>query len=205
MYTSIALVALAGVSVAPTDVPAPQWVFDYWQGQERAQQEGRPLAVFIGRGAGGHERIARDGRVSDEVRQLLADRYVPVYVDSSSRAGRELASQFGITQGSGLVISDRSGEVQAFNHDGSLTEADLERNLRRYADPNVVVRTTESNRVSRTSYYPESGGSPQTSYYPQTFAPQPYLSQPTMFRSSFYGGGFGGFRGGFSGGGRGGC
>jgi hypothetical protein len=63
-------------------------------------------------------------------------------------------------QGSGLVISDRTGEKQAFRHEGSLAGEDLTRALKKYADPNVVVYTTQTNASERRSYYgPTNGGS----------------------------------------------
>jgi hypothetical protein len=52
----------------------------------------------------------------------------------------------------GLVISDRSGKIQAYHHDGGLAASDLAAKLERFADPDLEVQSTESN--VRTSYYP---------------------------------------------------
>src|SRR5207302_6334215 len=104
----------------------------------------------------------------------------------------------------GLVLSDRRGDNQAFRHEGTLADADLERQLRKYSDPDRVVRRTESGAVATTSYY-AAPAAPAPVYAPPAAPVAPYFPAPAV--GGFPGGGFpgGGFSGGFSGGGRGGC
>jgi hypothetical protein len=65
------------------------------------------------------------------------------------------------------VLSDRSGNLQAFRHEGDLTDAKLVSYLDRFSDPNLVVKTTVTN--------PGRNENPNPSYAPavnsyQTFS-----------------------------------
>jgi hypothetical protein len=177
MYTSVTLVALVGLFTAASTPQGPRWHSDYGVAKRDAQQAGKPLAVFVGTGRNGHARLSQEGRLSPPTLQFLAVNYVCLYVDTKSTAGQSLADQLAIRQDCGLVISDRSGQGQAFYHDGDLPEADLTRYLSRFADPNLVVRSTVTNPDERISNYP-----------PET--PVPAFS-PALPASTF-----GGFRGG---------
>jgi hypothetical protein len=90
---------------------------------------------------------------------VLADKYVCVYLDAEQ--SQRLVRDLGINN-AGLVISDRTGSVQAFHHNGRLTSAELAQQLRRFGDPNLVVSNTVSNTSSRVSYY-NGGAQPATS------------------------------------------
>ena len=141
----------------------PTWLTNYTQAQKTARKEGRPLAVFVGAGDAGYDQVSRKGTLSSGVQQLLVQKYVCVYLDTGKPAGQKLAEAFEIT-GRGLVLSDRSGQLQAFHHDGELSDADLLRNLERFAGP-IAIRTTESNSRSRVSYYPANGYNGTTPAY----------------------------------------
>ena|SRR5438128_2384479 len=177
MYTSIA-VTLAGL-FAGQDAPAggAMWMTDYARALEAGRREGKPLAVFVATGQDGYNQITRSGRLSSEARQALAKNYVCVYVDASQATGRRLADAFEITA-LGLVISDRSGQVQAFHHDGDLADADLVRNLERFTNP-ATVRITASNGTSRVSYYGPNGNAGSGAYAPSV----PYVPRVTSGRS----------------------
>jgi hypothetical protein len=194
MYTSVMLVALTS-SVVASNAHAPTWQSSYAEARTVGQSEKKPLAVFIGNGSAGYGKVCRDGKLSADVEKCLADHYVCVYVDASTPEGRKLAQDFGITQGTGLVLSDRTGQLQAFFHDGTLTDADMVRNMTRFADPNVAVKTTATVYTSQTSMYPPEGGLPG---YPPTggFQGYPYGGQPGMWYggSSCPGGNCGGGR-----------
>lgn len=185
MHTSVLLLALAG-SVAPAaDVaPSPSWMRDYRTAVEKAQEEQKPLAVFIGNGAEGWQQLSTDGRLGREARQVLASRYVPFYLDTSTKAGRKLADAFAVKDGPALVISDRGGENMALRYSGQLQPTDLHRALVKYAAPERVLRTTDSDPNEEVQYYPPS---------------PPVQTVSPVFAPSF--GGFGGFGGGFGGGG----
>jgi hypothetical protein len=160
MFTSAVLVALSSVLAQGELIPERQtWLNDYGAASKRGIAEQKPLAVFIGTGEAGWERISREGELGKEAKQLLDAHYVCVYLDMGNKDGRALAEEFAISDRVGLVISDRSGKLQAFRHDGSLKPSELERTLRRYANPDRVATTTETRedlepRVVQPTYAP---------------------------------------------------
>jgi hypothetical protein len=177
MYTSIALIALTGSVIAPTPEDV-RWARSYDQARQTGMTENKPLAVIFGTGETGYDKVSREGQLSDEVMKTLGDKYVCLYVDVSTPTGKQLASQFAITRNSGVVLSDRSGKLQAFYHDGDMTNADLNKWASRFADPNVTVSTTVTNDSSaQVSNYPPSDrvsgsfGGYATGYSPGGYAP----------------------------------
>jgi hypothetical protein len=207
MYTSLVLVALAGLpAVGQAEESDVRWQKDYLKACERAQSQGKPIAVFFGTEPEGASQVARDGQLSAEVTHLLSLSYVPVYLDSKSEAGRKWAQQFEVPGGVGLVISDQACTVQAFHHAGRLANADLARTLRRFAESGREVRTTESIQTQRVSYYQPAAAQPA---YQPAYPPMPvyYGGYGGGYSGGYYGG-FGGYGGGFGGGfggGGGGC
>jgi hypothetical protein len=148
MYTSVVLVAFASLVAHAELVPArPAWVNDYSVAFERGITQHKPLAVFIGTGEAGWEKISNEGSLSKEAKDLLADRYVCVYVNTEKATGRQLAEAFAISDQVGLIISDQSGKVQAFRHEGGLASRELEKYLKRYSDPDRVALTTETKET----------------------------------------------------------
>jgi hypothetical protein len=115
--------------------------------------------VIFGSGSNGCDKLCRDGEMSEEVEKKLGDNYVCVYVDVTTPAGKKLASEFAITRGVGMVLSDRTCNLQAFHHDGDISKADLDRWVTRFADPNVTVRSTMTNDSAQVSMYPPDGSS----------------------------------------------
>jgi hypothetical protein len=186
MYTSLVMLALAGSS--PGLVSKVAWESSYADASRHGSQEKRPLAVFLGHGSNGWDGFSKEGELSPGAQRLLEKHYVRLYLDLSKPDGQRLASAFDMKEGPGLVLSDHSGEMQAFRHEGTLSNADLEQKLRKYADPERAVVRTETNRSVEA----------QTSYYPPQYAPAPQYYAPAAPA-------WGGFSGGFSGGGRGGC
>src|SRR5439155_4325568 len=169
-YTSVMLVALTGSAVASYATQDLAWQTDYVQARKMGETQRKPLAVFIGSGATGYDKVCRDGKLSAEVQKLLADNYICVYVDASTPAGEKLVKELAMTQPMGLVISDRTGQLQAFYHQGDLPETAMTQWLRRFADPNVVVRTTVVNDDSRVSmYYSPNGANGFTGYAPSGY------------------------------------
>ena len=170
MHTSVLLIALGLIHSAALDSPA--WMTDYDSARRTGREEQKPLAVFIGSGVRGWHRVTKEGKLGKDTSRLLADEYVCVYVDSDLPWGKKLASAFELPDGLGLVISDRTGQLQAYHHVGELANEDLVRHLQRYADAEHFVRTTETDASQRVSYYRSE---PPPSYY----APQPAFSYPT--------------------------
>jgi hypothetical protein len=192
MCTSFALVALTGL-LPLSGLNAPSWQSDYFAARKEAVAAGKPVAVVFGSGPAGHAKVAREG-LNAATRKALADNYICCYVDVSTPTGQQLAKAFEITKGVGLVLSDRTGKVQAFHTDGDLSVGDLRRCLERFADPNVVVQTTVTDVNTRTSSYPAQPYT--TPYYGQPYAPYqqfaPSFQQfAPSFQPSFGGGGRG--------------
>lgn len=175
LYHSVVMV-LTGL-IAPSLLGEPSWMRDYDKARDQAERVGKPLAVVIASGSHGWERVTEEGRLSKDARQLLADHYVCLYVDTEHIRGRHLASDFEMREDVGLVLSDRSGRLQAFRHDGELPNDRLEQELRRYADPSRVVRQTES--AERYSRY----------YSGEYEASAPVMQSAPAFFPSFVGGG----------------
>jgi len=152
MYTSILMLALSSsFGHTGAELPSPRWLEDYTAASRQGAAEQKPLAVFVGSGEAGWERLSRDGKLGKEAKSLLSERYVCLYIDTGTLEGKKLARAFAISQGVGLVISDRTGETQAFHHEGDLKADDLDYYLKRYADPSFVVRTTETNPPERAT------------------------------------------------------
>lgn len=158
MYTSLGLLALAG-SLVTAEAPASvTWQKDYTSALAAVARSNKPLAVVIGNGAG-------EAALPPSAKNLLARKYVTLYLDSASPAGAKLAQEFSVVTGKGLIISDAKGSVMAFHHDGALSAEELQSNLEKFADPNLTITTT-ATRNSRVSYYPSSGASQASGYAP---------------------------------------
>jgi hypothetical protein len=168
MYTSILAVALTGLSVPAESATVASWSHDYTSARKQAVADKKPLAVFLAPGTGGWDKIGRDGGLSTEAHRLLVRHYTCVHVDTATSAGKALAEAFEISGGLGIVISDRTGDIQAFRHEGDLANQDLVRYLNKYSDPNRVARATESNPgrepapisypYAAPNYFPAGGG-----------------------------------------------
>jgi hypothetical protein len=182
MHTSVVFFALSGFLAAASAPGEPAWLNEYGKARQQGAKEEKPLAVFIGSGKVGWNQLSREGQLDPEVKRLLADHYVCLYIDTNQANGKRLADAFEIHD-QGIVISTHTGQKQAFRNEGTLGNQELARYLRRYADPGLDLQYTETAAVPRASFY------------------QP--SAPTMggFAPSFGGG----FAPAFGGGGRGGC
>ncbi len=171
MYTSVLLLALSGVAAPADAAEGPSWEKDYGIALKQAEQEKKPVAVFLCPGKAGYDKLCRDGGLGDEAKKALAADYVCVHIDTSSADGKDMAKDFGLSNAKGLVLSDRGGQKQALRYEGDMTSSELGGYLRRFASPDLVVSTTETNPGSRTSYYGPNGaaGAPvqggRISYY----------------------------------------
>jgi hypothetical protein len=154
MRTSI--IALVLIAAAPLAVHAEglTWQSDYTAAQKKAAAQQKPLAVIFGQGANGWQQLG-GGSLPPEAGRTLDDKYVYCYVDTATPAGQTLAKQFDLHGSVGLVVSDRTGNLQAFWHDGTMPADALSLCLTRYGDPQRPVTTTDTNlNGNRTSYYP---------------------------------------------------
>ncbi|HEX3151081.1 MAG TPA: hypothetical protein VHR66_23580 [Gemmataceae bacterium] len=121
----------------------PTWLNDYAAAQTRVQAIKKPMAVFVGSGKDGWAKIVKSGSIDPEINKLLANKFVCVYADTDTTAGRALATAFEVTN-KGLVISDKAGTTQAYNLSGDLTREELSQTLVKYAALDKEVRATES-------------------------------------------------------------
>jgi hypothetical protein len=155
MYTSLVLFALA----APAADDTLTWVKDYPAARRLSAEKNKPIAVFLGEGKTGYDKVVQGG-LTERTRQLLQDNYIPVYINTTTEEGRSLAQQFDMPGGQGIVISSHNGKLQAFSHPGELPNTELNARLQRYADGRYVVNTTETLTTGRTSFYgPDYGTS----------------------------------------------
>jgi hypothetical protein len=145
MYTSVVLVALSSYLSQGAFIPErPAWESNYRLALKEGKIRNKPLALVIGSGPAGWEKLSKDGALGKTVKSVLESSYVCVYIDTSRPAGRELAEALEITEPVGLVLSNHAGSKQAFWHEGDLKPADLERFLRKYADPDHQTTTTDT-------------------------------------------------------------
>lgn len=169
MNTSIMTVVLASAVFAGQG-GTPTWHNSYNKAQELGASQKKPLAIVVGSGANGWTKIVKDGTPPAEATQMLAQKYICVYVDTATSQGKKLASDLGITLTTGLILSDRTAALQAFWHQGDLSNQALTQYLQKYSDANVVVTTTETVNSVRTSFYP-SYGTPSYGTYSSGGAP----------------------------------
>ncbi len=133
-------------------VGEPVWHKDYATARMHGMTANKPLVVIIGSGNRGWDSVSKDGALSKPVQRLLVESYICVYLDTYDEKSKQLAHEFEV-ESTGVVISNRDGSIQAFRHEGNISNDDLERYLDRYADPFFVARGTESPLQERTSYY----------------------------------------------------
>lgn len=152
MYVSSLVVALAVATAAPADNVS--WMTDYSAAVQKGGSEGKPVAVFIGTGKTGWNKLSQEGQLANESLQILKQSYVCVYIDAKTEEGKALADAFQVPDGVGIILSDRTGKLQAFRHEGDLPDGRIAQYLERFADPTLVVQTTVSNPSRRSNYAP---------------------------------------------------
>jgi hypothetical protein len=163
MHTSLVLVALMGPGAAPAVAApeAPSWQESYRAAREAGRERGKPVAIFIGSGPAGWEKLTEEGGLTRRSRQLLAESYVCYYVDQSSSAGQNLAQVFEVSSGPGLIISTKGGDAQAFWHRGSMTQGEVDETLQNFTSVTAVRQTEKLNRARYSSLsYPDSSMRP---------------------------------------------
>jgi hypothetical protein len=159
MNTLFVSIVLASALLAGQTAAVPTFQTSYAQAQQQSAAQKKPLAVIFGSGSNGWAKVVRDAAPSEEVNKVLAERYICVYVDTKSAAGKKLAQDFAIQNGLGIVLGDRTGAMQAFWHQGDLTNNSLQSYLQKYSNPQVAVLTTETVSTTRTSFYPPTEAS----------------------------------------------
>jgi hypothetical protein len=184
MLSSIVVVALVS-NLLPGVVADEEihWHTNYQQARAACVSGKKPMAVVAGMGLGGYKKLVREGKLGEESTKQLRDNYICCYIDIETPEGKSLAAEFHLNNG-GIVLSDKTGDLQAFYHQGTMADGDLVACLRKCADPNRTVQMTETLGSPRTSMYPPMDGSSPTGYYgtqPGRYAPQfsPYGYAPS--------------------------
>jgi hypothetical protein len=180
MYTSLVLFALSASAVPAAElIPVgPSWRSDYTLALKEGQSSKRPLVIVVGSGPEGWDKLSKDGGLDKDAKGLLHNRYVCVYLDTSKERDRRLADQLELGSTTGMVIGDAGGQYQAFRHVGALNNAELDRYLRKYSDPERTVVRTETATDARPVSAP-------------VYRPAPvYIQPPSYFQPSI--GSFGG-------------
>ena len=130
--------------LAPTSIPnQPNWETSYGSALLRAAQNKKPVAVFITNGGLSH--LTRGEILGADVSKTLSNHYNAVQIDATTEAGKKMADAFGIQEG--VVISDRTGEVMALRHEGTVAQTELAGYLSRYTEQAVVVNTEYQSTV----------------------------------------------------------
>jgi hypothetical protein len=119
MYTSIMGVALAAAFASSAPTLTPAWYHNYRQARDLGEQEHKPLVVVIGSGKTPWANLTKVAEQDESINQTLLSSYVCLFIDVDTEDGQRLAKFFDMSQG--LVISDKSGEVQAYRQAGELS------------------------------------------------------------------------------------
>lgn len=141
MYTALAIAALSMGVTSGKLAPTPVWENDYRAAMARVNEAGKPMVLIVGAGKSGMESVVNEGSFDASVTKLLASKFVCVYIDTNTTSGKALAEALQIK--TGVVISDKTGQTQAFSSAVALPRAMLESTLVKYAeaDPKDVKKT----------------------------------------------------------------
>lgn len=188
MHTSFLLLAL-WTAGADSRAATTTWTSDYRDACRLVDAHNRPLVILFAHGKDGWDRVVSGDGSDPSVQQLLASDYVCASIDTSTEQGQRLASRFELPDGTGVVISDRAGEKQAFWHAGRISADDLAEKLRKYADPEVKVDRTEklaqATTLTTSSYTPALAPAAAPAYAPALAPQAPMLFQASSFAPSF--------------------
>jgi predicted transcriptional regulator len=158
MFATLMALALSqGVAAKPG--AAPVWNTDYRQARALAIKEQKPMAVVIGQGESGWDKLFSDSDFATTVSAEQRNAYVWVYLDLSQDAGKKMAANFELTKGPALVLSDRGGNLQAYRRAGAIEASAIRKVLNTYAEANRVIKNTEeageiAPKVYQSNYQP---------------------------------------------------
>jgi hypothetical protein len=159
--TSLVAAVVTGLAATgSTLVGQPTWQTDYRTALTESTKQQKPVAVFINRGSDGYAQLVAGG-ISADAAKVLKQSYVCVYVDVTTDAGKKLAGSFKLNEG--LVISDKTGGMQALRHEGTVSAGDLKTYLVKYAEGTPVTQTevrSAAAPVAAPVYVPYGGYQP---------------------------------------------
>ncbi len=153
------LVAILALSLpSATSLNSVDWHTHYGVARAVGVSKQKPIVMFIAAGKDGWKKILANGNFNPEICRLLKEHYVALYVDQQTDEGKKIGAAFEVHGHPALIISSRTGDVQVFRNEGTISQTDLTLCLNRYSTAGLMVYTTESlfnvtNQVS-TSYAP---------------------------------------------------
>jgi hypothetical protein len=184
--TTLAAAAVSGLLASGSLATQPAWQTDYRQALAQATEQQKPVAVFIARGGAGVTRLVSNEGIGADAARLLRQNYVCLYVNTATESGKELAGSFNMTQG--VVISDKTGAIQALRHEGTVSQADLTKYLTEQAQTGqTVVQTAVYGAPVQPAAPPTVIYPPQT-YQPMYAQPRPLMNAVGNLRNMFGGG-----------------
>src|SRR4051812_24146260 len=140
MNTSIMGVALvAALSTAHNASLAPSWQHDYRMARDLGSRENKPLVVVIGSGKTDWANLAKPAEQDGSINQTLRSSYVCLFVDTDTTEGQQLAHTFDMS-GPGVVISTRSGNLEAYRKAGEVPAGELAKELVNHTNDEYVAR-----------------------------------------------------------------
>jgi hypothetical protein len=140
---------------------APAWLHDYREARELVSREHKPLVVIIGSGKTDWANLAKPAEQDESINPTLRSKYVCLFVDTDTTDGQRLAKSFEMT-GPGMVISTRTGEVEAYRKAGEVPAGELAKELVNNADDAYVAKklAPPPAPVQPTYYQPAFGSCP---------------------------------------------
>lgn len=141
--TSLVAAMITSLAASGSVAGLPAWQTDYRTALTQSAEQHKPIAVFIARG--GSEKFVIDS----ETAKLLKQSYVCVSLDTTTETGKTMASKFGLTEG--LVISDKTGSLQALRHEGAVNTTTLSTYVQQYASTPVVTTTVTNSSAPVTA------------------------------------------------------
>jgi len=189
MFTTMAVIALSALT-AGNVASAPVWLDDYRVAQAQVGASGKPMAVFVGSGKAGWGSVVGSTALDPAVSKLLSEKFVCLYVDTTTQSGRSLAVALQVAD-RGLVISDKSGRSQAYSASGSVSPVEMQRALIAYANQ-TEVRTTEvqsGSVITTQATAPVAGPAPVYVGGPGYMGGSGYMGSPGGCSTGMYGGG----------------
>jgi hypothetical protein len=155
MNSSIIGVALvAALFPAHNATLAPSWHHDYRQARDVGSRENKPLVVVIGSGKTDWANLAKPAEQDGSINQTLRSSYVCLFVDTDTTDGQQLARTFDMA-GPGVVISNRSGEVEAYRKAGEVPAVELAKELVNHTNDDYVTKklTPPPAAPAQPTYY----------------------------------------------------
>jgi hypothetical protein len=151
LCTSTLWVALAAAFASHAPTLSPAWHSDYREARDLGEREHKPLVVVIGSSNTPWANLSKVAEQDESINRTLLSSYVCLFVDVDTANGDRLAKFFEMKQG--LVISDKSGEMQAYRQAGELPANQVARALTDHAKGEVakpVFQTTSFGAACST-------------------------------------------------------